>query len=364
MSRDGTTAIITLTKNGAELGERLLRALENSHLFVPSRYGREIPAAHTFGDGVAAVVERAFKDYDRLVLVFSVGIAVRLIARSVESKRTDPAVVVMDEKGQFAISLLSGHLGGANALARHIARLIGAVPVITTASDIAGTLSVDLLGEELGWTIEDWTNVTRTSAAVVNGEVVGVFQDAGEAWWPEDRPLPSNIRVFHQIADLQASDVDAALIITDRLLGSDLDAILSKSVVYRPKSLAVGLGCNRGTTCEEIESAVRATLLQHGLSFASIRSVATIDVKRSEVGLMKYANRFGIRIGFFSSDELDNAKGVVNPSETVRRAVGCRSVCEAAALLSAGAEELLVPKTKVGNVAIAIARTPFGGQTG
>lgn len=354
------TAIVALTNNGARLGETLRSHLEGSDLFVPPNRTGGVVGVNLFDGGVAEVVGRAFREYDRLLLIFSTGIAVRSIARCLESKCTDPAVVVMDEKGRFAISLLSGHSGGANELARQVAELVGATPVITTASDVNNTLAVDLLGSDIGWEIDDWASVTRASAAIVNGEPVGVFQDAGETGWLSEA-APPNIRTVDDIADLEASELSAALIVTDRVLDPTNEAILAKSVVYRPRSLAVGLGCNRGTAVEEIDAVVRDVLRGQGLSFRCIRTIATIDVKRSEVGLVEFARRVGVPVIFYSSVELDAVEGIANPSEMVLRAVGCRSVCEAAALLGAGSSELVVAKTGIGNVTVAVARVPCQG---
>ena len=150
-----------------------------------------LPAAHALGR------RRTFADYDGHVFVLAVGATVRLVAPLLEDKRTDPAVVCLDEAGRFAVALLSGHAGGGNALAAEVAGAVGATPVVTTASDAQGTLRVDLLGRELGWTLEDPRgNATRAAAAVVNGEPVLVADEAGGgAWWPAGAPLPANVAV-------------------------------------------------------------------------------------------------------------------------------------------------------------------------
>ncbi len=358
-----SVAIITLTKNGTDLGKRLGCVISNSHLFAPSRFADGIPNVRAFDNSVSKVIGEAFTRHDGLILILSLGIAVRALDGRMRDKHRDPAVVVLDEEGKFAISVLSGHVGGANELARNVAQLIGATPVITTASDVQDTIAVDLLGQELGWEIDGQENVTRVSAAIVNDEVVGLFQDAGEPdWWPRAKPLPTNIQLFESIESLGREDIAGGLIVTDRLLGKGFHRLLASSVVYRPKSLVVGLGCNRGTSSEEIESAVRTVLERNLLSFKSVRNLATVDVKSDEQGLLGFAEKVKLPIEFYAVAQLREVNGIPSPSDNVRRAVGSYGVCEPAALLSSGVDGLVVAKTKMGNVTVAVARAAVKGS--
>ena len=165
-------------------------------------------------------------------------------------------MVVVDEGGTFAISLLSGHIGGANALAEMIASRIGARPVITTASDVGGIIAVDLIGREFGWELENDSRVTAVSAALVNGEPVGIYQDAGERSWQQKGSLPVNAHIYENPEALKGSDCRAAIIITDHIL-SEEHLFPEPMLVYRPKSLVLGIGCNRGTSSEVIDEAVQ-----------------------------------------------------------------------------------------------------------
>jgi cobalt-precorrin 5A hydrolase len=284
---------------------------------------------------------------------------VRLVAPLLRDKREDPAVVVVDDAGHFAVSLLSGHLGGANALARRVAGALGAQAVVTTASEVLGTVAVDLLGREFGWQLENHELVTRVSAAVVNGERVGLFQEAGERnWWPTGEPLPPNLARFERLEEMIAARCSAALVITDRALPEGRGPA-PPAVVYRPRSLVVGIGCNRGTDAEEIEAAVLATLAGHELSLRSVRELATVDLKGDEVGLVSFAEKLDVPIRFYSPEDLSAVPGLPNPSAMVRRWARTPGVCEPAALLAAGAVALLVPKQKAGNVTVAVARRDF-----
>ncbi len=210
---------------------------------------------------------------------------IRLLAPCLESKQADPAVVCVDDSGSFCVSLISGHVGGADRLAQEVAQHLGATPVITSASHASGTLAVDLLGREFGWRLMAGTNaVTRASAAVINGQPVGVWQGAGEpGWWPPETLLPDTITVYPDLGDLAASACTAALIITDTL--ESLDALLADkiAVVYRPRSLIAGMGCRRGVPVEELESLLAETFQENGLALECLSGIATAETSCSGV---------------------------------------------------------------------------------
>ncbi|MGC4000279.1 MAG: cobalamin biosynthesis protein [Anaeromyxobacter sp.] len=308
-------------------------------------------------------VAGAFRAHDAHVFVLAVGATVRLVAPLLTRKQADPAVVCVDEAGRFAVALLGGHRGGANALAGEVAAAIGATPVVTTASDVLGTLAVDLLGRELGFVLEDPGGVaTRAAAAVVNGEPVALVQEAGSrAWWPAGEPLPPNLTPLSSADALDPDRFAAALIISDRLLAGPLRV---RALLYRPPTLAAGVGCDRGAPAAAILGALEAVLAGRGLARASVAWLASVDVKRDEAGLIEAAAALARPLRLYPAGELDAVPGLERPSEVVRRCVGTRGVCEPAALLSAGADRLLVPKQLHRDpdsgkaVTIAIARIP------
>ncbi len=197
------TAIVAVSRQGSVLARSLAASLPgDTTIYLPRRFYQDDTLDDSesmpFDPPARTLVHQVFEEYQRLVLFMTVGAAVRLLAPCLKDKRQDPAVVCVDDAGRFAVSLLSGHLGGADLLAEEVARALGATPVVTSASHVAGTLAVDLLGQEFGWTLEAKpVAVTRASAAVVNGDPVGVFQEAGEPnWRPQDRPLPGNITEY------------------------------------------------------------------------------------------------------------------------------------------------------------------------
>lgn len=354
MAPEPRCAVVAVTRTGSRLAARIAAALPEAEALVPTRFAAEAgPPAVGYTGPVAAVVRDLFGGRRALVLVMAVGAAVRLIAPCLRHKRTDPAVVVVDDVGRFAVSLLSGHVGGANVLAERVAAAIGARPVITTASETLAVPAADLIGRAFGWRVENPEQLTRLAAALVNGEPVGVLQEAGEPGWHE-RPLPAHVRRYPDLAALGAAAPVAAIIITDRLLPAAL--LRPGWVVYRPRTLVLGIGCSRGVSTDEIAALVDRTLATHGLSPLSVRAVATLDRKADEPGLLAFVQQRDLPLRTFPAEELDATSGVERPSAVVRAAVGTRGVCEPAALRAAGAARLLVPKQKGHAVTVAVAR--------
>ncbi len=288
-------------------------------------------------------MEKLFKTNSALICIFSLGAVIRLIAPLISNKKYDPAVVVIDDKAKFIISALSGHLGGANSLATELSTFFeGSMAVITTAADVNQTIAVDILGRNLGWTIDGLDTVTQVSACMVNEMPMGLYQDSGERnWWPS-KGLPRNVRPLSELDNLKSKEFVAGLIITDRILRDE--EISSKSVIYRPKSLVVGIGMHWNTSKEAIESAIFDVFQGNCLSIKSIRNLATIKNKAQASGLNDFSRTYQIPIESFNDDQLSRMQ-VPNPSELVGRFQGTKSVSEAAALLSSKGV-LVVPKLK------------------
>lgn len=391
------TGLVVISRSGAQLAEKLAPALTGRvSLHIAERYAELAPgtcavSVQSFPLPLRPVIGELFTRYSRLVLFMPVGAAVRLLAPLLQHKHHDPAVVCVDDGGRFVVSLLSGHIGGADKLAEEVANILGATPVITSASYVRGTLAVDLLGREFGWHVEaDSGTITRVSAAVVNGEPVGVMQDAGERdWWPGDTPMPENVRKYVELDDLLSSDCTAALLISDRrdirdnLVqvqrgGTELAA---NTVVYRPQCLVVGMGCRRGVTREHLEDLLSSTLENNNLSRLCIKCIATAEIKQDEAGMLELAEKLNVPLVCFAADELNGIFGTgmvmdgdhpctcaggdsatgggPTPSEKARRLVGVWGVSEPSALLASGADRLLVKRQKTDRATIAIARIPF-----
>ncbi|MCI3923217.1 cobalamin biosynthesis protein [Paenibacillus sp. TRM 82003] len=354
---------VAITKHGVEMARGLADAFPDMDIRYMSKFARGDEAERgfrLFEGSVKLQLPELFRTYNGLVLIISLGAVVRMIAPLLEDKKKDPAVVVVDDRGDHAISVLSGHLGGANELTRQVAEALGARPVITTASDVQQTIPVDLFGRSFGWRLDSFEKATPVSASVVNEERIAVIQETGEAgWWTYDKPLPVHIRSYRSVEDACRDGFDAALVVTDRLLDAEEeDALLTNGVVYRPKSLVVGIGCNRGTTADEIEALIRETLQELRLSMQSVRNVATIDLKKDEAGLLEVCEKYNWGLETFTPEAL-NEVPLRHPSETVFKFTGAYGVSEPAALRSAGANEWLLEKKKSGNCTISVARVSF-----
>ncbi len=294
--------LISATAAGARARERVAAAW-------PDR-------TRVYDGPVGDAVRRAFAECEQLVCFLATGAVVRLAAPLLSGKESDPGVVCVDEGGRFAVSLVGGHGGGANELARAVGELLGAEPVVTTATDSVGVPGLDTLG----FPVEG--NVAAVSRALLDGEPVAL---EAELPWPLP-PLP--VAPFGQYA----------IRLTDRLVEP-----AAREVVLRPPSLVVGVGASKGAPVDEVLGLVEGALRDAGLCVKSVAELATVDAKAGEPGLVEAAARLGVPLVTYSAEELA-AVDVPNPSNAPLAAVGTPSVAEAAALVRGG--ELLMPKRK------------------
>ena len=343
-------AIIAITKNGARIGAELHAGIPQSRLFVIEKHATG--AAHPFSTGMQSLVDRLWPDYGGFIFIMATGIVVRTIAPLLQAKDRDPAVVVLDDAGRFAVSLLSGHIGGANALAKTCAELVGSIPVITTATDVNDLPSFDMLAKENGWLIKDLTRVKVLNALLLEGKEIAVV-DHGSA--VRRYCAGKGTLTFHEdFSAALASGASGQLFVTNKVIpplpGSE------RILVLRPLNLCLGIGCNRDTTAQEIESVVKEHLERLSLSFRSVKCIATAEAKGDEVGLLEFAKASGIPVLLYSSDELNGVDAPSPDSEYALAAIGARGVAEPAALIASGGGRLLLHKVKSGNVTLAVAQ--------
>ncbi len=317
--------LVTATAAGRNLARRLAGAW---------------PGECTVHSGpVAGQIRAAWAESDALVCFLATGAAVRLLAPLLRDKRTDPGVVCVDEAGTHAVALLGGHGGGANALAQRVAEVLGARPVVTTATDAAGHTALDSFGADLGFRLADRAGLARVGRALLDGEPVRIVADA--TW-----PLPA-----------LPTGPGPVIAVSDRLAAAG-------DLVYRPPSLVAGVGASRGVPREEVGELVRDALAGAGLAIESVRALATVDTKADEPGIVAAAHQLGLPLLTYPAGRLASVD-VPNPSEVVRAAVGTPSVAEAAALTGArdaGRDaSLVVPKRAGAMATVAVARlTPRG----
>ncbi len=321
-------AILAITQGGLKLAERLVAALPDATLLSEK--------------GVGVTLQKNWQYFGGFICVMATGIAVRSIAPLLQDKRTDPCVVVVDEKGEHAISLLSGHLGGGNDLAIQVAELLGGTPVITTASDTLGLVPLDVWARQQHL-VASSEDMTRASSILVNNGRLQVYTDL------EVESLPPGL--------VQVDDHDGADIII-----SNKNCFPGRLVLC-PQNLVVGTGCNRGTVHAEFVEAELELFGDLGVNMAAIRNLASIDKKNDEVGLLDFARQNGWQIDFFNKDDINQVTDVAVSSAALK-AVGAIGVAEPCALLSAGIKQdkntkLISRKRKWQNITMAVAEIPF-----
>ncbi len=275
---------------------------------------------------------------DGIVFVGACAIAVRLIAPFVNNKAMDPAVVVIDERGKFCISLLSGHIGGANELAEYIAGIAGSIPVITTATDIGGKFSVDMFARKNNLHISDMKIAKEISAQIVEGKRVGMFSE-----FDIKGNIPNEIDM-----NLKDSSLGFAVSIKKYL------PVFKKTLMLCPQVVIIGVGCKKGTSAEKIESAVMFCLDDMNISINAVEAVSSIDIKKSEKGIIDFCKKYGLEFYTYSSDELSSAEGEFNESDFVKKTTGVGSVCERSAVFCSKGR-LIMPKRVLDCVTVALA---------
>ena len=324
-------AIFAFSRQGCRTARRVMEACQDViwSSFTMERFGEADFSAITpkcYGD--------CFASSEILVFVGSCGIAVRKIAPYVHDKRTDPAVVCVDELGTFVIPLLSGHIGGANALSRRIAESLHATPVITTATDINRRFSVDTWATEHGCTISSMKLAKAVSAAILERDI------------PLKSDFPVTGTLPNGVISGETGNIGIYLTVTDK-------EPFENTLRLIPKVLHLGIGCRRGIEKEAVQAAVEQVFRENHLDFRAVQSAASIDLKQDEEGLLSFCKEQNIPIRFYTAEELEAVPGEFTPSPFVQKVTGVDNVCERAALL--GADHLIVKKTACHGVTVAVA---------
>ena len=327
-------AVFAYSRQGCRTARRVMAHLEGNDLcgYTVARFGEPgfLPIPKPAGDFYGSI----FRNADAMVFVGSTGIAVREIAPHVKSKTADPAVISVDELARFVIPLLSGHIGGANDLASVLAERLGAIPVITTATDIHQRFSVDAWAARNGYGISDLGIAKAVSAAILERDVP-LHSD-----FPIAAGLPSGI--------IPGDSGELGISITCKK-----DGPFDRTLRLIPPILHLGIGCRKGMDAESIRQAVDRVLDSHNLDRRAIRRAASIDLKAEEQGLLQFCQARKLPVFFYTAEELKAVPGKFMPSEFVQSVTGVDNVCERAALM--GAEKLIVRKTAHNGVTVAVA---------
>ena len=340
-------AVISFTMRGENVCEKLMGAMNVAGVECQGYTGRKTGntnlALQTVSGSLSEWTGQQFAACDGLIFIGAAGIAVRLIAPYLKDKLTDPAVIVVDEAGQFAISLLSGHVGGANRLTEWTAEILNAVPVVTTASDVRGRTAIDVWAVEHGLALTDRILAKEIAAAILEGETIGYFSDY---------PIPQPEETGYE------ADVVHRLNVWVTCRMQEAPGIFLRLV---PKKLVLGIGCRRGTPGNAIKAAVNSVMAEHHLDICGVSEIASIDLKKEEPGLCTYCEKYDIPFQTFSKEELAAVQGDFSESGFVRQVTGVGNVCERSALCCAGTGGRLIVKKQVHNgVTVAVAENTGG----
>lgn len=287
-------------------------------------------------DNFSEELEKSFNSYDGHIFIMATGIVIRKIAPLIKSKDVDPAVLVVDEGENFVISLLSGHIGGANELTYKVAQTCSLLPIITTSSDVTGKIAIDTLAEKLRCEMESLTKAKELTSLIVDGKKVDIL-------------LPNNVKLGESI------NSSGVVIISNR---KNVDMMR----LY-PKNLIIGIGCRRGTPKESIKKAVNEVMIKHNLAYESIKKIATVDVKADEVGLIDFAKELEKELVIISREEIKKVESRFVGSEFVKKQIGVTCVSEPCALLASNGEgEFLEQKYIDSGITISIYEEKFGDE--
>lgn len=315
-------AIITVTEKGVEKAFFIKEKIE-CDIFTISKFMRE--GTFLIENGLQNFFERIISKYDTFLFITATGIAVRTIAPFIKSKDKDPAILTMDEEGNFIISLLSGHLGGANEATKTLSEIIKSIPVISTASDVSGKIAVDTIAMKINGKLESLETAKKVTSLIVAGKEVIL-------------KVPSN---------MENENPDGIIIISNRK-----NIEISKII---PQNIVIGIGCRKGKEKEKIIDAVKESLDELNICEESIRLFSTVDVKKNEIGIIETAKFFDRELRIISCDEVRKIEDRFEKSEFVKKSIGVSSVSAPSAFIASGRNgKFLVEKLKHDGITISI----------
>lgn len=341
-------AVISFTSSGKEISEKIkkkLSVLDSSKLYDVIEITKQ-----TFDDKVSNHMEDIFSLYDAIIFIASTGIAVRLIAPFVNSKTSDPAVIVIDDLGKYAISLLSGHIGGANELTLEISGILKSKAIITTASDGRGIDAIDVFAKRNNFYIEDMKMAKVLTALMVEGKRIKLISEVDVKINYENIEYVKNEDFFEGII-VVSSDQNI-----EQYLNKEEDRPVC---ILRPKNLNIGIGCRRGKTKDEIKFGIEEVFKDNNLSLNSVRNIGTIDIKHDEVGIIEVSKELNAEMILFSKSDIEGVSDKFDKSKFVKSNVGVTSVSEPSAYLLG--KEMIVYKKIFSGVTIAVSRSEKNG---
>ena len=352
-------AAITFTESGVRVGRKLQTHYPGLDLYLKEELitnDGEYPIENPFGPFVGQL----FGQYQGLIFIMAAGIVVRKIAPYLRDKKSDPAVVVVDDLGQHVISLLSGHLGGANLLTKEIAGLLKAGPVITTSTDLHRVTAFDLLADSNNMKLEGWSNLKYISGALIDGKEIGLFSDL-----PIKKKLAPGITKGGGVAEFKEITIDSLEIFQQKWVGIVLishqlidEEFLKRwklpIIIIRPKNLVIGLGFRRGKSGPELKEAFQKACRRANICQDSISKIATIDHKKDEPGLEQLKGDLNLVVEILSKKQIKDVEDRFEKSELVLKVLGVGGVAEPSAYLGSNRGEMVLKKTKLDGITASI----------
>ena len=344
---DKKIAILSITQNGKSLGLNIKNNIKNADLYFIKRdiVEKETNVIH-INKRLKDFVPEIFNQYDYIIFIMATGIVIRTIAPLVVSKFSDPAILVTDEKGKNIISLLSGHMGGANEMTLYISDLINSNPVITTSTDVNEKSSLDMIAKKLNAHIDNFRdNVLKINSMIVNNEKVGLFVDGNYL---------VDTRGFVLDEKNTLKDIDNIVVISNKVsIDTNLDFSNKNIIKVVPKDIVIGIGCRRDTDSEYMKDSLVDFLEQQNIDINAIKEIGSIDVKKDEKAILNLSKYLRVPFKIFTKEEISQVDYLYDKSEWVKKSVGVYSVAEPVAhLLSNG--NLIVKKHKYKGITFSI----------
>ena len=351
---DKKIAILSITNNGRELALRIKEIMKNVDVFfIKKDTDYKSDEVTVVNKGLKEFIPQIFDKYDYLVFIMATGIVVRTIAPLIISKFSDPAILVMDEKGNNIISLLSGHMGGANEMTLYMSDLINSHPVITTATDVNKKSSLDMIAKKLNGHIDDFRdNVLKINSMLVNNEEVHLYIDG-------------NYKINHNGFTLydEKTDLDKVrnlVVVTNKkdinkILNKNIENLNEKIIKVTPKDIVIGVGCKKNTDSDHMKNSLIKFLAEYNIDINAVKEIGSIEIKKDEKAIIDLAKFLDVKFKTFSVEEISKVDYLYEKSDWVKKNVGVYSVSDPVAhLLSEG--RVIINKQKYDGITFSIGR--------
>ena len=351
---DKKIAILSITNNGRELALRIKESMKSVDVFfIKKDTDYKNDEVTVVNQGLKEFIPQVFDKYDYLVFIMATGIVVRTIVPLIISKFSDPAILVMDEKGNNIISLLSGHMGGANEMTLYMSDLLNSHPVITTATDVNKKSSLDMIAKKLNGHIDDFRdNVLKINSMLVNNEEVHLYIDG-------------SYKINHQGFTLydEKTDLDKVrnlVVVTNKkdinkILNQNIENLNEKIIKVTPKDIVIGVGCKKNTDSKHMKNSLIKFLAEYNIDINAVKEIGSIEIKKDEKAIIDLAKFLDVKFKTFSVEEISKVDYLYEKSDWVKKNVGVYSVSDPVAhLLSEG--RVIINKQKYDGITFSIGR--------